>query len=134
MLATFKMIGLAAALSAGAVTAYDLPEARDAAAPGKTYYDRVLPSDPIDAPKATMVALVVPEHTGSVKQEGKGNQLRGTDPSCATQTWPNISRDCLVSENGAPVRKPVRTITIEKRESANSSTLMRVPAPSVATR
>jgi hypothetical protein len=132
MLATFKMIGLAAALSAGAVTAYDLPEARDAAAPAKTYYDRVLPSDPIEAPKATTVALVMLEHTGSVKQEGKGDQLRATDPSCTSQTWPNISRDCLVSENGAPVRKPARTITIEKRDSANSSTLVRVPA--VATR
>ena len=133
MFATIKMIGLTAALSAGVVTAYDLPEARDVAAPGKTYYDRILPSDPIDAPKAIAVALVVPEHTGSVKQHGKGDQLRGAEPSCSGQTWPHISRDCLVSENGAPVRKPVRTITIEKRESVNSSTLVRVPA-SVATR
>jgi hypothetical protein len=134
MLATFKMIGLAAALSAGAVTAYELPEARDVATPGKTYYDRVLPSDPIEAPKATTVALVTPEHTGTVKQDGKGDQLRSTNPSCASQTWPNISRDCIVSENGAPVRKPARTITIERRESASSSTLVRVPASNLATR
>ncbi len=134
MIGTFKVIGLAAALSAGLVTSYDLPEARDAAAPGKTYYDRVLPSDPIDAPKATTVALVVPETTGSVKQDGKGGQVRGADPSCGNQTWPNISRECLVSENGTPVRKPARTITIEKRDAASSSTLVRVPAPSIATR
>ena len=133
MLATFKVIGLTAALSAGVVTAYDLPEARDAAAPGKTYYDRVLPSDPIEGPKATTVALTMPEHTGSVKQDGKADQLRNSDPSCASQTWPNIARECLISENGAPVRKPVRTITIEKRESANSAILVRVPA-AVATR
>jgi hypothetical protein len=134
MIGTFKVIGLAAALSASVVTAYDLPEARDAAAPGKTYYDRVLPSDPVDAPRATTIALVVPETTGSVKQDGKGGQLRAVDPSCANQTWPNIARECLVSENGTPIRKPARTITIERRDSANSSTLVRVPAPSVATR
>ena len=134
MIGTFKVIGLAAALSAGVVTAYDLPEARDTAAPGKTYYDRILPSDPIEAPKAMTVALTMPEHTGSVKQEGKTDQLRNGDPSCANQTWPNIARECLLAENGTPVRKPVRTITIEKRDAANSSTLVRVPAPSVATR
>jgi hypothetical protein len=134
MLASFKVIGLTAALSAGVATAYDLPEARDAATPGKTYYDRVLPSDPVDAPKATTVALSVPEHTSSVKQGGKGDQLRGADPSCAAQTWPNISGNCLVSENGAPVRKPARTITIERLDSANSSMLVRVPASNVATR
>ena len=133
MIGTFQVIGLAAALSAGAVTAYDMPAARDAAAPGKTYYDRVLPSDPIEGPKATTVALVVPETTGSVRQEGKGDQLRNSDPSCASQTWPHIARECLVSESGTPVRKPARTITIEKRDSASSSTLVRVPA-SVATR
>jgi hypothetical protein len=123
------MIGLAAELSAGVVTAYDLPQARDAAAPtGKTYYDRVLPSDAIEAPKATTVALVMPEHTGSVKQAGKGDAIAAAGPTCAAQTWPHISRDCVVAENGAPVRKPVRTITIEKRESVNTSTLVRLPA------
>jgi hypothetical protein len=129
MLATFKTIGLVSALTAGVVTAYDLPQARDAAQPaGKTFYDRVLPSEPVDAPRATTVALTIPEHTGSVKQDGKGDALRGADTGCAAQTWPNISRDCVVSENGAPVRKPIRTITIEKRDSANSSTLVRLPA------
>ena len=133
MIASFKMIGLASALSAGVVTAYDLP--RQSAEPaGKTYYDRILPSDEIEAPK-TVVALSVPETTGSVKasaEPGKGDRL--ADPSCAAQTWPNISRDCLVAENGTPIRKPVRTITIEKREGANTSTLVRVPATGVASR
>jgi hypothetical protein len=134
MFATIKMIGLTAALSAGAVTAFDMPQAQDAAAPGKTYYDRVLPSDPIESPKAIVIALAQPEHTGSVKQEGKADQLSAPAPACAHQTWPNIAKDCLVAENGTPIRKAARTITIEKRDSANSSTLVRVPAPSVATR
>ena len=75
------MIGLAAALSAGLVTAYDLPEARDAAAPGKTYYDRVLPSDPIEAPKATTVALVVPEHHGL----GEAGRQGRSAPRCGSE-------------------------------------------------
>ena len=137
MFATFKMIGLASALSAGVVTAYDLPQMRDTAAPaGKTYYDRVLPSDPIEGSRTITVAAAMPETTGSVKvatQPGKGDQLR-TDPTCASQTWPNISRDCLVAENGTPVRKAARTITIEKREGANTSTLVRVPATGIASR
>ena len=137
MFATFKMIGLASALSAGVVTAYDLP--RQSPEPvGKTYYDRVLPSDPIEGERAITVAAAMPETTGSVATEtaaapGKADQLR-TDPSCQAQTWPNISRDCLVAENGTPIRKATRTITIEKREGANTSTLVRVPATGVASR
>jgi hypothetical protein len=137
MFATFKMIGLASALSAGVVTAYDLPRQSPEPA-GKTYYDRVLPSDPIEGQRAVTVALTMPETTGSVKEAsaaapGKSDQLR-TDPACSAQTWPNISRDCLVAENGTPIRKPARTITIERRESANTSTLVRVPATGVASR
>ena len=139
MIASFKMIGLASALSAGVVTAYDLP--RPSAEPaGKTFYDRILPSDEIEAPK-TVVALSIPETTGSVQasaQPGKGDrlgdQLKGQDPACSAQTWPNISRDCLVAENGTPIRKATRTITIEKREGANTSTLVRVPSAGVASR
>jgi len=57
MFATFKMIGLASALSAGVVTAYDLPQLRDNAAPaGKTFYDRVLPSEEIQAPVIVLPA------------------------------------------------------------------------------
>jgi hypothetical protein len=136
MIATFKMIGIASALSAGVVTAYDLPQLRDTAAPaGKTFYDRVLPSDEIEAPRTVAYAVASPETTGSVKevrQDGKGDQLKS--PTCASQTWPNISRDCLVAETGTPVRAPARTITIEKREGANTSVLVRVPSTGVASR
>jgi hypothetical protein len=138
MFATFKMIGLASALSAGVVTAYDLPQLRDNAAPaGKTFYDRVLPSEEIQAPVRLAYAASLPETTGSVKevrQDGKGDQLKSLDTTCSSQTWPNISRDCLVAESGATIRKPVRTVTIEKREGANTSVLVRVPATGVASR
>jgi hypothetical protein len=90
MFATFKMIGLASALSAGVVTAYDLPQLRDNAAPaGKTFYDRVLPSEEIQAPVRLAYAASLPETTGSVKevrQDGKGDQLKSMDPTCSNQT------------------------------------------------
>lgn len=136
MIEGFKLIGVVAALSAGVVTAYDLPQARDAAVPAsKAFHDRIPPSEPIAAPKATQVVLASPEHTGSVKQEGKADRLAGA-AGCAAETWPNISRDCLVAEDGTPLRKPARTITItmERRDRANTSTLVRVPATGVATR
>jgi hypothetical protein len=133
MFATFKMIGLASALSAGVVTAYDLPQLRDNAAPaGKTFYDRVLPSEEIQAP--VRLAYAASGSVKEVRQDGKGDQLKSLDATCSSQTWPNISRDCLVAENGATIRKPARTVTIEKREGANTSVLVRVPATGVASR
>jgi hypothetical protein len=33
---------------------------------------------------------------------------------CAEQTWPNMTADCLVSPDGAPVKRPVRFVTVER--------------------
>jgi hypothetical protein len=134
MFGTFKMITVTAALAAGVVTAYDMPQVRAGGeTAGKIYYDRVLPSEPASGAKL-VYAVAVPEHTGSIKSDAKADSLRTSDASCAGQAWPNISRECLVAENGAQVRKPARTITIEKREGVNSSVLMRVPAAEIASR
>ncbi len=129
MVPSFKLIGVAAALLAGVVTAYEVPQARDSAAPVKAYYDRVLPSDEASA------RGVAPSGAAWVDvalKSGKGDRLRET--GCAAQTWPNISRECLAAENGAPIRTIVRTITIEQRDVANTSTLMRVPRAEMASR
>lgn len=121
MFGTFKLIGITAALAAGVVTAYDMPQVRAGSeTAGKTYYDRVLPSEPA--------------HTGSIKSDVKADAVRTRDPSCASEAWPNISRGCLLVEAGTPVRKPARTITIEKREGVNTSVLVRVPPGEIASR
>jgi hypothetical protein len=133
MFGTFKMITVTAALAAGVVTAYDMPQVRAGGETAtKTYYDRVLPSEP--TPAKHVRAAVDPDQTGSLKSDVKADILRATDPACATQAWPNISRECLVAESGANIRKPARTITIEKREGQNTSVLVRVPAAEIATR
>jgi hypothetical protein len=122
-----------AALAAGVVTAYDMPQVRAGGeTQTKTYYDRVLPSEPTPAKHARVAAD--PDQTGSIKSGVKADLVRATDPACATEAWPNISRECLVAENGAKARKPARTITIEKREGQNTSVLVRVPAAEIATR
>ena len=132
MFGTFKMITVTAALAAGVVTAYDMPQVRAGGeTQTKTYYDRVLPSEPTPAKHARVAD---PDQTGSIKSGVKADVLRAADPACATQAWPNISRECLAAENGGQLRKPARTITIEKREGQNTSVLVRVPAAEIATR
>jgi hypothetical protein len=126
MLASLKAIGVTAAISAGVVTAYDHPAMRFTEAPaGKTFYERILPSEPTAAPGA--LAYAAPA-AGEVK-EGKSDSLRLFDDSCGR--WPNLSRDCIVSTTGSTVRVPTRTITIERREGENTTILVRLPDPTL---
>lgn len=115
MFGIIKIAGLSAVLSASLVTAY----APDPMAPGKLYQDRIVQAD--DAgPAARPVAftLAAADTTGFI---GKAT------PACAGQAWPNIAADCLSADAGMPARAAVRTITIEKRDGANTSTLVRLP-------
>lgn len=137
MFAIAKIAGLSAVLSAGIVTAYELPPARQVApVSGKVYTDRILPADErsLREPKAGGAAAAELPNTG-VMVWGKGDRLwtdAGND--CAAQAWPQITRDCLAPRDGTPVRGAVRTITIESREGANVSVLARVPVAEVARR
>jgi hypothetical protein len=136
MFGTAKIIGLSAILSVGIVTAYELPQARESAPAAKKYTDRVLPAE--GSPGQPMIAYAAPVSQIAVREtQGearKGDSLRmQMEDRCAAQAWPNISADCLAAVNGAPVRKPARTITIEER-TANASTLVRVPLADVAAR
>lgn len=140
MLEMIKIAGLSAVLSAGFVTAYNpskLPET--APVSGKIYVDRILESD--DRPMtsritSTATPRVQEAAAGSANQASKGDQLRtaGLGESCRAQAWPNIARECLVAAEGTPVRNMVRTITVETRESANTSVLVRLPSGDVAQR
>ena len=135
MFATFKMIAITAAVSAAIVTAYDLPSVRANSETGtKTYYDRVLPSEPANGAKVILAVAAVPTQPSSAAAGGLGDSLRASDPNCAAQAWPNVARECLIAEVGTPVRKAVRTITIEKREGANTSVLVPVPSAEIASR
>ena len=116
MFGMIKIAGLSAVLSAGLVTGF----APEPATGGKLYQDRVAQSFEDAAPSVRPVAvrLAAAETTGSI---GKAAQ------DCTAQAWPNIVPECLSAASGTPARASVRTITIEKRETPNTSTLVRLP-------
>ena len=134
MFPSFKLIAVTAAISAGFVTAYDLSQVRAGTeARTKAYYDRVLPSD-ANGPAKVVFTVAAADQTGALQSDGKSDLLRVAAPDCASQTWPHIGRECLVAENGATLRKAARTITIEQRQGANASVLVRVPSTEIASR
>ncbi len=116
MFGLIKIAGLSAVLSAGLVTAY----APEPAAAGKLYQDRVARSFEDAAPAVRPVAfkLAAAETTGSIEKAAH---------HCTAQAWPNIAAECLSAATGTPARASVRTITIEKRDTPNTSTLVRLP-------
>lgn len=61
-------------------------------------------------------------------------QRAGSEGACASQAWPNIASECLGAPDGTPLRRSVRMITVEGREGANTSILVRLPAADVAQR
>lgn len=125
MITVLKLAGLSAVLSAGVVTAYELPKAT-APAQAKIYQNRILPDAPAPVAYADAGKAVGP--TGGAADDGS------VGPNCFAQAWPYVSQDCVSDAKGAPARKAVRTITIERREAANTSTLVRVPTAAFAAR
>lgn len=114
MITILKLAGLSAVLSAGYVTAYEAPKA-PAPDSVKIYHDRIAPDAPLsfaDASSALPAKAV----------------MNDAAPNCAGQTWPYVAGDCIADRSGNPARKAVRTITIERRDAPNTSTLVRLPA------
>lgn len=95
-----SLVGLSALISAGIVVGTDPAARPHAAAPFAerfpTFEELMLQPTALAAPKAARQAVSHP--TG-----------------CERQTWPYIGSDCLTSLDGSPVRRPARTITIERR-------------------
>lgn len=65
-------------------------------------------------------------------RDAKADRLSGS-ASCDDQDWPFVDRKCLVAAGGSELRTVTRTITIEERDEARStSTLVRLPLAQVA--
>ena len=121
MLYWIRIAGMSAVLAAG-VVAYG--DAGSAATPtGKAFTDRL----PSFGEAATSVAGSPSGAQGKSDREARAL-------SCATQTWPYFSADCLTRVGEAGPARQVRTITVETREAPNTSTLVRVPHTTVASR
>ena len=61
----------------------------------------------------------------------KGDLL--VKPACTGQKWPEVASDCLVMADGSAMR-PVRTVTIGYQTGDDTTVLIRMPAPQVASR
>jgi hypothetical protein len=62
---------------------------------------------------------------------GKGDLYAPRD--CAAAVWPNVDAACLTRVDGSPAQA-VRTVTIGYQEGANTTVLVRMPAPEMASR
>jgi hypothetical protein len=136
MFELMKIVGVSAVLSAGFVTASEMQAqpGRELAS-GKIYTDRVPQGDavPARALRITYTGSQGESRGAQASAGGKGDLLRKAQGTCASQAWPNVARECLEAANGTPARS-VRMITVEQREGANTSVLMRVPSPEIAQR
>lgn len=112
MITLLKLAGVSALLSAGVVTAID-PTVIPAPVSTKIFHDR-LPSEPVSN-------VVLADASGTVQVAAT------TTTDCKSQAWPYVSGDCVAKSGEAGARKPVRTITIERRDAPNTSTLVRIP-------
>lgn len=117
-----KLAGVSAILAAGLVTALEAaPRHTEASAP-KLFGDRIA-AEPATAVYADAGA------TGPRATATDASPAAATD--CRSQASPYVSQDCVGS---ASPRRAVRTITIERRDSPATSTLVRVPVGTVASR
>jgi hypothetical protein len=135
MFELMKIVGVSAVLSAGFVTASEIPGQPDREPSAKIYTDRVPEGDavPSRALRITYVAATL-EEGAQASSEAKGDMLRNAPQRCASQAWPNIPAECIGAPDGTSPRGNVRMITVEQREGANTSVLVRVPVSEVAQR
>ncbi len=139
MIELMKNVGVSAVLSAGFVTASEMQmtTGREPAS-GKIYTDRLPQGDAVPAPGSRLTYAAGGLETGERPQtstDTKGDLLRkAPQRACASQAWPNVAPECLEAAHGTPVRSGVRMITVEQREGANTSVLVRVPSPELAQR
>jgi hypothetical protein len=107
------LIGISALIALG-IVAVDLTQSR------------------ADMSAAAQVAARFPHAHEMVIPLAKSDRMPAS--GCTREHWPYIADECLSATDGATVRRPARTITIERRIAENASQLMRVEAMTVASR
>ena len=130
MFELIKIVGMSAVLSAGLVTASEMqPPTAAEPIPGKVYSDRVPEGEPMRVSRAAYTSGQRDEDGGvRALRDGKGDAFgHPLRDACAAQAWPHLAPECLGASDGS-VRRVVRTVTVEQREGANTSLLVRIPA------
>jgi hypothetical protein len=126
---TKALIGMSALISAGFIVSVD-PASRPAEAPAK-FADRFptfeeLMLQPTELQRVPVLEAGVAPAVRSAPAAGaaaavKGDRQPVSRPAgCQRQTWPYLGDECLVSIDGSTVRRPVRSITIERRFEGGS--------------
>jgi hypothetical protein len=120
-----KMIGIAALVAAGIVAADDFATARSASpAEVVKQVDRhpaMGGEQTAGLAEPTLAGIQAPRSNATAKTD----RLAGdAGRSCDEQTWPRIAPECLLSAKASP-KKPIRTVTVERQTSMNSSRLER---------
>jgi hypothetical protein len=123
------MVACSALVALGIVSAIDLANSW-ATEPSPT----AVVADRFPAPHEVFGPLKVVGENESPQAAGtahKGDRL-SSDADCARQQWPYFARQCLVSQDGSPVREVSRVVTLERRIGPATSELVRVPINAVA--
>jgi hypothetical protein len=126
---TKALIGVSALISAGVIVGVE-PATRPAEAPAK-FADRFpsfeqLMLQPTELQRVPVLsagnqAAARPAPAPAAGAAPKGDRQAATRPDgCERQTWPYLGNECLVSLDGTAVRRPARTITIERRFEGGS--------------
>ena len=103
-----KVATISAVLAGLFVVALEVPAAQSRTT-AKLHYDRV-------------AAEAAPAETTRYAQADAVVTKASASSECREQAWPYVDAACMSSE-----RRPVRTITIERRDAPNTSTLTREP-------
>jgi hypothetical protein len=135
MLPWIKIAGLSAILAAGVVTAFG-NTGQAAITPGKISYDRLPSSSDMAELRSDARSLAGVSASSSADfTSGKADRWSvRSEADCSRQAWPYISDACLTPAGEPRAQRPVRTITVETREGARTSVLVRVPQSTLAAR
>ena len=119
------LILTAAVLATGFVAAIEMAQSRTEPTAAATVAARF---------PATGQMIAALNHAQPVAEDRKADKALMPSEGCTREHWPYIADECLVTTDGGKVKKPTRTITIERRVTANASQLVRVPVTQVASR
>ncbi len=133
MLYSIRIAGISAILAAGVVA---FGEAGSAATTSrKIFTDRLSESADAGGRAATTDRLaVVVAGSPSGAAGVKSSRLTPAASKCRLEAWPYVSGECIASGEGTNASRPVRMITLEKRDAPATSVLVRVPQVTVAAR
>ena len=132
---TKGMLALSAMLSAGLVTAVDMVVPRTEEPTANVQVAERFPlTSEMFAPVSIATLAMNQLNAQNAQMDRRGDKLPVPAAECELQSWPYIAQNCLISQDGNPVRKVSRVITIERRTGENSSELMRLPVTDMAQR